>query len=597
MAVEELPIFAFYDRQRFVQFSPQDCANWYIMQAESGKKKQALYPCMGRKHINFLNQNRLIFANEPDYIFRSINFAYVVVGTSLYQVDRNLNYRLLSNPDFNVPPAQLNFAYLPVVQTPMTGNIQTVFCGLCDGKNTYIIDETPGVAVPFTTVTDALAPANPLYIAAFGNRFVVSSRNSTQFQLTQINLGGVYDPTKVFTIPGSNAVFAQEAGIIRQFAVLHNQLYMFTDFTTGIWSNNPSVFTSASTTTTFPWKKNTSYDWDYGMADPNSLDVDFGRMVWLAQNRDGLVQFMTSQGQTPESISTPAVNVILQNSAMQQGLSPYLSGNTDGFLYSYEDSIFYRVSAGRFLTFGILDLENSTNCLEFSFDSGTWHRCIEINGERNLIQKHIFFANKHLVTVEGESAIYEMAGNFYVNELRNPLVVDPQSPLAFVADPFRYELITSIIAQNDYSEFITHWVQIDFVWGIQTPVQSGAPFDNTVFIIGEGSTPDNPIYLVTEDGNNYIIAEGSNYPDLNDDTYNALYKPHIELYWSDDAGISFHSADVLQFSDLGIYSWRMRWYQLGVSRNRVYKLICVSPSPIVVLGAIMNVERISGGAS
>ena len=79
--------------------------------------------------------------------------------------------------------------------------------------------------------------------------------------------------------------------------------------------------------------------------------------------------------------------------------------------------------------------------------------------------------------------------------------------------------------------------------------------------------------------------------------YKNLYNPHIELYYSDDGGVTFHSADVRQFSDLGVYRWRMRWYQLGASRNRVYKLVCVSLFPIVILGAVQNSRRISGGAN
>ena len=126
------------------------------------------------------------------------------------------------------------------------------------------------------------------------------------------------------------------------------------------------------------------------------------------------------------------------------------------------------------------------------------------------------------------------------------------------------------------------------------------PFANAVFIIDEVDSPvdGTPQFMVTEtDSNTFIIQEGTNTPQLSDVNYNALFKPHVELYWSDDGGITFNSADVREFSQLGVYSWRMRWYQLGCSRNRVYKLVCVSPAPIVVLGGVMEMERVSGGAN
>ncbi len=66
---------------------------------------------------------------------------------------------------------------------------------------------------------------------------------------------------------------------------------------------------------------------------------------------------------------------------------------------------------------------------------------------------------------------------------------------------------------------------------------------------------------------------------------------------SDDGGVSFFPADIREFSRSGVYIWKMRWYQLGQSRNRVYKLIAVSLYPIVILGAVMNVRRSSGGAN
>ncbi len=243
----------------------------------------------------------------------------------------------------------------------------------------------------------------------------------------------------------------------------------------------------------------------------------------------------------------------------------------------------------------MLDVRDSAYCIEYNFDTKTWHRCIELNGERNRIKQHIFFNNKHLVTVEDDVAIYEMAGNIYHNELKNPDASN-QAVDAFLKFPMRYELVTRQIFEEDYSEFITDYVEIDFVFGDKTFYKSTAPFANTVFIVDENSTPSVPIYLLDEDGA-FLIEEGSNTPSFDDNHYNALFKPHIELYWSDDGGVTFLSADLREFSQLGVYRWRMRWYQMGPSRNRCYKLVCVSSAPIVILGGVQNKRRASGGAN
>lgn len=584
--IEPLPIFCYYDKQRFTQFGSMDCANWYRVQADSGKLGQAMYPAMGRAHINFLNLNKLIYSSQPKDIFKTIDYFYVFIGPQIYQYDKFYNQKLIGEVSLT-----------GVVWTAFLAVGTIVYVMLTDGTNIYIINENNGNPI-YSVVTDSRAPANPTFIAAFGNRFVVSSANSNIFTLTTINLTG--GASGCFTINGS-PLFASASGVIGQFAVLHGQLYIFNDYTTDIWANIQTQITVAGVTTTFPWKLNTSYNWDYGMADPLSLSVDFGRMVWLAKNTGGIVTFMVSDGSAPKDLDTQAINVLLEKTASNTLLSPFLNGNSDGFLYQYENTIFYRAVAGEFIDFGELDVEESANAIEYNFSTGTWARVIEINGERNRIQKHIYFNNTHLVIVQDDFAIYQMAGNIYTNELLNPDRLNDNDANAFFAYPMRYELTTKQLFLENYSEFKDEYVEIDFVFGDQTFYRSNAPFANTVFIISEDSSPPppiggNPIYLVTEDGA-FIIAEGTNTPTLQDDHYNILFKPHIELYYSDDGGVTFTTADSREFSQLGQYRWHMRWYELGVSRNRCYRLICVSPAPIVILGAVRNTMQISGGAN
>jgi len=588
MALEQLPIFCYFDKQRFTQFGAMDCANWYGIAVESGKKKQALYPTMGRKHLEFLEQNKLIFNAEPRAIFKTINFMYVIDGTRVYQVDSAFNRKIIGSV---ILGTNLWFAFLPV------GNL--VYALLTDEQHIYVITEN-GTAVTMGTVTDPLAPGGsttggkPLYVAAFGNRFVVSVKDTPDFYLTTIELSG--NLNTYFTVNGT-ALFNRASGIIGQFAVLHHQLYILCDFVTDVWANIVTQIEVAGVIREFPWKLNTSYNFDYGIEDPFSLSVDFGRMCWLGRNSNGLVSFMASTGQLPEDISSQAINVLLEGSAEDSNpISPFIENDAIGFLYQYENTIFYRVSAGPYENFGQLDIETSANSIEYNFETKTWHRCIELNGERNRIQRHVYFANLHLVTVQDDVAMYVMAGNIYYNELRNPAQPDGQAANAFLKYPMRYELVTQQIYEDDYSEFQVKYAEIDFVFGDQTFYKSNAPFLNTVFIVGEDSTPDNPIYMLSED-DKYIIQDGTNTPAFDDNHYYALFKPYIELYYSDDGGVTFTYADVRPFSQLGQYRWRMRWYQLGVSRNRCYKLVCVSSAPIVILGGVHLIERTSGGAN
>lgn len=591
--IQPLPICGGYNVQRFVQWGPEDAANFYILQAENTKSQTAMYPTMGRKHIFAEGSNQLVFNSEPRFIFKSVNYFYAVVGNTVIRVSKNYQQLDITGTSFLATGGKIFFTYLIV-------NTITFACFI-DSQKIYIYQEDSGT---LQTVTDPNAPGNvtvdgeltkPGYIATFGNRIVVSVAESSQFYLSAINLeGGSFDPATCFTTDG-NAVFAQENGIIRQLATLKNQLYIFTDYTTGIWSNIPATF--PGTGVIFPWKKNTSYDWNFGMADDVSLDWGFGMMVWLAQNEEGLLQVMASGGGEPQRISTKAIDVLFQkySNAFPSG-GPFLSSNSNGFLYQYENTIFYRLSAGNYNDYGILDIQQSANSIEYDFETKSWHRCIEANGERSRVQQHVFFNNKHLVTVDDQRTVYELNGSFYENELENPDAEFPDDPDFYISYPMRYERVTPIIAEPDQGEFETEFVQIDMVFGNSDINYYEGGFANAVYLVDEQQEDGEDVYLIDDESDEgdptYLIAEEGNQPTLEEKIYNKIFKPHVELYFSDNGGITYSPADVREFSQQGEYQWRMRWYQLGCSRNRVYKLIAVSPVPIVILSGYMNVRRV-----
>lgn len=630
MAIEHLDIFCHFDEQRFTQFGSMDCSNWYTINADTGKKKTALYPCMGRKHINTFNRNRLIFGSEPRAIFKTINYSYAIVGTQVIKIDRFWGEQVIGNVPLG---GEVWFSWLPVGTT--------IYGMLTTQTDIYVITES-GVTVTMQQVTDPNRPTNPGYVTAMGNRFVVSTRDTPDYHLTQINLGGVFDPNTVFTIPDGGAGFPlvnRASGIIRQLATLHNQLYIFCDFKTDVWSYIPSQIEVAGEIRTFPFKLNTSYNFDFGIFNPYSLSVGFGMMAFLAKNEDGLVSFMVSNGGQPQDISSQAVNVLLENSRQDDGESSFITDDVHGFLYQYENTIFYRVSAGEYKGYKELDIQDNAYSIEYNFSTGKWNRVTELNGERNRIKRHVYFANKHLVTVQGDPAIYQMSGNIYHNELRNPKV-DAQHKDAFLRFPIRYTLTTQQIFMEDYAEFATNYIEIDFVFGNRAFYNHEAPFDNTVFIITEDSDPKCPTFVVTEDTSGedifiideksteedkiflitedsdpddptyiiddrkygeenpiFVIAEDGNTPEFGDNHYYSLFKPYIALYASDDGGITYQSLDVREFSRLGEYRWRMRWYRAGSSRNRCYKVVAVASCPIIPLGAVHSIKRVSGGAN
>jgi len=605
MPVVDLPIITYFDTARFKQFNPTDAVNWTLNQSELGKKKVAMYPEMGRRHVRYLNENKLVFGAEPRNEVKTINYSYYVVANSIIRVDNNFNETVITIPvELTTQAGDIFFDFI------VNGSI--VYACFADGQHLYIYrEDTQEFGIATTT------HINPLYIKVFGSRLLLGSPTSAAFFLSQILLG---DPTQPFNTFLANVmvntgsvpnVFAQEVDLIRQFAVKDNTLYIFTAFSIGIWSDTPSAVTDdTGTTTTFPFKKNSSAQCNVGLADnaANTVDTSFDYIAWLGQYKNGLVQPMRMKGNTPEVMQGEAMDVLLQRLTNRQKLSPNNTIIYDGFLYEYENRIFYRLSGGLFDPTGFLDKITDSFSTQFNFRLEKWSRCAELNGGRSRIRKHLYFANRHLVTVLGDGTVYDMAGQYYVNERRNPAQANAQAIDAYIVEPFRQEAVTPLINVDHFepddvtnSEFETQYVEIDFVFGESFINYSDEPFENTTFIIAENEGADSkPIYIIAENSVEgepvFIITEDGNFPTTESPTYNTLFKPHIELYWSDDGGITFASADVREFSVQGQYQWRMRWYELGTSRNRCYKLVCVSPVPIVVLGGWMSGHRISGGA-
>ena len=129
----DFSIVGYYDRQRYLQFNPSDCANWYLVESPLGKKHIAMYPTMGRRHINYLGVNRLVFSDEPRGIFDSIDYSYIVVANSIFRIDQFWNQIEITIGKVITLSSDVFFDYLV---TP-----DVTFAVFVDGQNIYVFRE------------------------------------------------------------------------------------------------------------------------------------------------------------------------------------------------------------------------------------------------------------------------------------------------------------------------------------------------------------------------------------------------------------------------------------------------------------------------
>ena len=207
MTVTDLPIVGYYDVQRFRQFNPADTANWYMVPSEIGKKKVAMYPTMGRQHITFQGQNKLIFDDEPRSIYKTTNYWYAIVDNKIYRIDSSYNQvEITAVQKLSTFSGNIFNTYIIVGDPSVAGN--TTYVCFADGVNLYIYNE---VTQAFGIVTDPNLPLNPLCLATFGNRIVVSGAGSSIFVLSLINLGGLsLNLGTCFTNTSPSQLFEQE---------------------------------------------------------------------------------------------------------------------------------------------------------------------------------------------------------------------------------------------------------------------------------------------------------------------------------------------------------------------------------------------------
>jgi hypothetical protein len=67
--------------------------------------------------------------------------------------------------------------------------------------------------------------------------------------------------------------------------------------------------------------------------------------------------------------------------------------------------------------------------------------------------------------------------------------------------------------------------------------------------------------------------------------------PQVCLDWSDDGGHTWSNQHWRSLGKIGAFLTRVRWSQLGMSRNRIYRITISDPVKAVILGAYANLEE------
>lgn len=309
---------------------------------------------------------------------------YGVFGSNIYGFNSNLTPIFLGTIDSNAGGVSI---------TNNNGG-QVIFV---DGEAGYIYTPTTGV---FAKITDPDFPAKPINVVYLDTYFAIPSGETQTFQLSANNDGTQWnaflDEAQIQTYPGVN----------RGVGVVNERLFFFKDTSTEVWWNPGAA--------DFPLRKDTNLNFNYGCLSEDSIDSQYGYLLWLSQDKSGPASVMMTTGYVPQRVSTKAIESTIAKFTKPDDVIAYI--------YKDEGRIFYVMNWTTDDYTLVLDVESA----ELDPNNPLWHRMemlpkppLEGNPNysktRHVGNCHAYFNNVHYVGSYKEPILYSFSRSYADN--------------------------------------------------------------------------------------------------------------------------------------------------------------------------------------
>jgi hypothetical protein len=357
---EKLAIFDGYNVGREPKISSQDLVNMYVIRDEKSKTGSALVPMIGRRRVITLSEGGAI---RNMYTYRE--YMYAVSGNKIHRIDSILTPALLGTISNSVGFVGIS-----------SNENELIFV---NGLNGYVWNR---ITTTFSTISAAGFPSNPASVATLDGYFIVNSSGSNQFNISGSNNGLDWNALNF-------ALMQSQADEIISLAVLNRKLFLFGKKITEVWYNVGAA--------DFPFRRDNNLLIEYGCKSAGSIAVGYQLMFWLAASKEGGVSIVVTDGTMPKTVSTPAIEYVLQQMTD--------ATNTNSLLYKADGHIFYELS-----------FTNENKTFIYDLTTGIWLRGMELNKTRSIDNCHCFFNEKHYVGSSMDKKIYEMSSQLYSND-------------------------------------------------------------------------------------------------------------------------------------------------------------------------------------
>ena len=321
-----IPIDNGYYISDSLMLSNQKCTNWYpnTPQVQGALSTGNLFGCAGISQVptyfelSGINRGMHVKAGKP----------YFLNGEALVRLDRSVD-------EFGVE----TFTSVIVGTIPGDSRVSMADNGtelmvLIPGGNAYIIDETSGT--PFVQITDAGFTANGApQIVVFIDSYFVCSTDSKKFIRSDSNNGESWNSLNVYTAES-------DPDDIVGLIVYKNKLFVGGSETWEEFNNNAGIF------------QRTGFFIDKGLFAKFSTISTNNSFMWIGGGTNESPAIWTLNGNTPQKISTTAIDSALQDFTFEQ--------IQQSFAYSYAQNGHY------FVGFSL-----PTRTFEYNTITGKWN--------------------------------------------------------------------------------------------------------------------------------------------------------------------------------------------------------------------------------
>lgn len=347
-------------QERSLPFDAQRSVNLYPVLDQMGKEVSALYGTPGLA----------LFSTAGTGPIRGLFCAhdgrtYVVSGSSFYEI--------------NSAGTATSRGTLLTSSGNVSMDENNLQLGVCDGTSVYIFTFATNV---FARVTDVDLPSSGT-ITFIDTYFVVNKNSSGSFYISANNDGTSWAALDFATAESSPDDLYRVINAV-------GQLWLFGSKTTEIWFNSGA--------TNFPFQRIAGAKMEVGIFAPHTAVPVDNSVFWVGQDSIGKCVVYRAQGFTPQRISTNAIEMILQGSAITNTLRAYT--------YQQDGHVFYVLTGGGLGTTLVYDISTQQ-----------WHERAYLNTggtfEQHLGCCGVYAFGYTLVGSRLDGKIYRMALDLY----------------------------------------------------------------------------------------------------------------------------------------------------------------------------------------